>query len=100
MFALRVPRLLHLNMYGARGFSDDANQERTLEFFNHVSVSDYTFEADGIKVVILNPVARRVYVESTNGKLAPIDNGDLVGDYKFFTGNAFLRALERDCADK
>ncbi len=100
VFALRVPRLLHLNMYGARGFSDEANQERTLEFFNHVSVSDYTFEADGIKVVILNPVARRVYVESTNGKLAPIDNGDLVGDYKFFTGNAFLRALERDCADK
>ncbi len=100
VFALRIPRLRYVNMYGAQGFSGDANQERALELFSHASITDYTFEADGNKILILNPAARRVYAEEANGKLASMDNGDRIGEYKIFTANAFLRALERDAADK
>ena len=100
VFALRIPRLRFVNMYGGGNFSSGPNEDRTLEFFAHASVTDYTFEADGNKILILNPAARRVYFEGANGKLASIDNGDHIGEYTVFTGNAFLRALERDCADK
>ena len=99
VFALRIPRLRYVNMYGAQGFGD-ANQERALELFSHASITDYTFKAEGNKILILNPAARRVYAEEANGKLASLDNGDRIGTYKIFTANAFLRALERDVADK
>ena len=65
------------------------------EFMSFSSVIDYTFEADGNKILIINPVPKRVLrrVEKTAREM---DNGDKVGEYTVYTGNAFLRSLDRD----
>ncbi|MBQ9805043.1 MAG: hypothetical protein IJW49_00825 [Clostridia bacterium] len=99
LFTVSIPQLGLLRVYRRRALEENPN-DRSLELFHLSSATDYTFEADGYKVLLLNPVARRVYSADPNGKLYPLDNGDRVGEYKIFAGNAFLRALERDCADK
>lgn len=70
------------------------------ELFQIRSVVDYRFETDRneTKILILNPVARRV-MRTVAGHAVELDNGERVGEYIIFTGNAFLRALERDCID-
>ena len=56
----------------------------------------YGWEADCPKILILNPAPYRVCEPGGN----ELDNGDRVGEYKVFTGPAFLNALERDCLDR
>ena len=57
----------------------------------------YTFEADekGERVILLNPVPRRVFFKRIGIPRQEMDNGDKVGEYTVFAGNAFLRFLER-----
>ncbi len=71
-----------------RGNGDDR------EIMRMQSSVDYTFEADGKKVLIINPVPKRV-IASVQGVEKDMDNGDKIGEYSVFTGNAFLRLLER-----
>ena len=71
-----------------RGNGDDR------EIMRMQSSVDYTFEADGKKMLIINPVPKRV-ISSIQGLEKDMDNGDKIGDYTVFTGNAFLRLLER-----
>ncbi len=94
--SIRLPGVMQIV---SRGRATDVTDSDDLEIFRTSSSVDYTFEADGIKVLILNPVARRVFVEE-NGKTMAMDNGSRVGEYRVYTPNAFMRAVERDCVEK
>ncbi len=96
---IRSIRLPSLARFAYRNGAADNTNSDELEIFRTASSVDYTFDADGIKVLILNPVAHRVLVEE-KGKTAAMDNGSRVGEYRVYTPNAFLRALERDCVEK
>ena len=76
-----------------RGNGDDR------EFMNFSSIIDYTFEADGHKILIINPVPKRV-LRKICGATREMDNGDKIGEYTVYTGNAFLRALKRESAKR
>ena len=99
VFSVSLPKVGMLRVYSTRRMEENPNN-RELELFAFSSLTDYTFEADGHKILLLNPVAKRVYGVEEKGQLYVLDNGMSVGEYKVFTGNAFLRALERDCADR
>ncbi|MBQ9785233.1 MAG: hypothetical protein IJW29_07005 [Clostridia bacterium] len=99
VFAVSLPKMGLLRVYSTRRTDENPNN-RDLELFTVSSATDYTFEADGHKILLLNPVAKRVYGVDKNSQLYILDNGMSVGEYKVFAGNAFLRALERDCADR
>ena len=72
-----------------RGTGDDR------ELFRVSAEVDYTFEAPGKKLLILNPPAKFVKI-SIQGKLRDADNGDRVGEYTIYSSGAFLRALDRN----
>lgn len=76
-----------------RGTGDDR------EFFRITSEVDYTFEipTEGVKIVLLNPVPRRAF-RVVDEHFYEMDNGDRIGEYQVYTGNAFLRLLIRDRA--
>ena len=59
--------------------------------------SKYTFEIDGKgeRMILLNPVPRRVFFKQVGIPRQEMDNGDRVGDYTVYSGNSFLRYLER-----
>ena len=69
------------------------------ELFRYETEGNFTFESEGEKVLIINPVPRKVFGVRLD-KTWPLDNGDVVGDYRVFTAGAFLNALERDCLDR
>lgn len=99
VFAMSLPKVGMIRAYATRRMEENPNN-RDLELFALSSSTDYTFEAEGHKVLLLNPVAKRVYGVEPTGQLYVLDNGMSVGKYKVFAGYAFLRALERDCADR
>jgi hypothetical protein len=70
-----------------------------LEFFRYETEGNFTFEAEGEKVLIVNPVPRKVFGRHLEKEWL-LDNGDKVGSYRVFTAGAFLNALERDCLDR
>jgi hypothetical protein len=72
---------------------------RNFEIFRYESERNFAFEADCRRVLIINPVPRKVFGVRLD-KTWPLDNGDVVGDYRVFTAGAFLNALERDCLDR
>lgn len=69
------------------------------EFFRYETEGNFTFEGEGQKVLIINPVPRKVFGRHL-GREWLLDNGDKVGSYRVFTAGAFLNALERDCLDR
>ena len=92
MFRIPMPRLGGVGRYVQiydRGTGDDR------ELFRVSSEVNYTFEADGKKLLILNPPARFVKI-SSHGSLKDADNGDQIGKYTIYASNAFLRALDRN----
>lgn len=99
VFAVGLPKVGMLRVYSTRRAEENPNN-RDLELFRVSSDTNYTFDADGHKILLLNPIAKRVYGVDKNGQLYILDNGMTVGEYRVFSGNAFLRALERDCADR
>ena len=68
------------------------------EMFRIVSTFDYRFEAEGEKILLFNPVPKFLFRKAENGSFGHLDNGDTIGEYTVFSGNSFLRSLERDCA--
>ena len=72
-----------------RGNGDDR------ELLRFETQADYTFEADGKKLLLLNPPPKFVKI-AYKGITRDADNGDHIGDYTIYSANAFLRALERD----
>ena len=72
-----------------RGTGDDR------ELFRVSSEVDYTFEAPGKKLLILNPPAKFVKI-SHQGLAKDADNGDHVGEYTIYSSASFLRTLDRN----
>ncbi len=72
---------------------------RGVEFFRWEKEGSFAFPGEGQKVLIINPVPRRVFGAHLD-KTWPLDNGDRVGEYRVFTASAFLNALERECLDR
>ena len=70
-----------------------------MELFRFTTKADFSFEGEGQKVLIVNPVPYAL-LAGTEAHAHPIDNGETLGDYKVFAGTAFLNALERDCIDR
>ena len=86
--------LASFNRYGA-AMIDRGNGDNR-ELFAFQKTSTYAFECypDAKKILILNPVARRVILGPN--PMNEADNGDPIGEYLVYTGNAFLRALRND----
>ena len=57
---------------------------------------EFAWESEGYKVLLLDPVPYKVM----NVRGEELDNGSVVGEYKIFTGTAFLNALERACVER
>ena len=90
---LHIPQPQLANVRGYVQTYDRGNGDNR-EFMSFSSVIDYTFEADGNKILIINPVPKRVLrrFEKTTREM---DNGDKIGEYTVYTGNAFLRYIIR-----
>ena len=70
-----------------------------LEILRFTTKTDFSFEGDGQRVLIVNPVPFALFAGSEE-QAQPIDNGATVGAYKIFAGTGFLNALERNCIEK
>ena len=55
-------------------------------------------DCDG-KLLIVLPTPKEIY-RREKGRISSCDNGDRVGDYRIYTGSAFLNAFERECIDR
>lgn len=55
-------------------------------------------DCDG-KLLIVLPAPKEIY-RRKNGRISSCDNGDRVGDYRIYTGSAFLNAFDRECIDR
>jgi hypothetical protein len=99
-----------------------------LVLFSYTKSFSFDYEAEGKKILIINPVpqrillprtefedmmdeqvvgvvrtSRRLYYSEIPGKSTQsyeLDNGDIVGKFEIYTASAFINALERDCIDK
>ena len=60
----------------------------------------FGYKSDYPQILIVNPTPKHVYTTQGEDNLVKIDNGDRVGNYKFYTASAFLRALELNVMDK
>ena len=90
-------RTFQARLTRAGGFvqAEMPTKDEDRDVLSFTSVIDYRFEADGEKVLILNPVAKKVLRKIQN-TTREVDNGDRIGGYWVYTGNAFLRGLESD----
>ncbi|MBO5797024.1 MAG: hypothetical protein J6R77_01605, partial [Clostridia bacterium] len=86
----RVPLVLHPD-----GHCDFLHIYRAgkAEIWRRTVSYDFDWEGEGQKILLLQPVPNQVY----DPAMQLMDNSDLVGHHKIFTGTAFLNALERDC---
>ena len=93
----RLVRMPTPRVTGKRGFvqANQMNLDEGREIFRIVSSFDYRFEADGEKILLFNPVPKFLF-KKVDGTSRPLDNGETVGEYTVYSGNAFLRKLERD----
>lgn len=90
-FYLRFPRASRVTMGGAYMHTS------SVELFK--TVTDYTFESDNKKLLIICPTCAMTAVIDRGG-FCPIDTGSAIGEYKIFNSTGFLGALERDCLDR
>jgi len=99
---IRPGRGMHLSaefLGGARNVLGGARWYTHMELFRFTTKTDFSFEGEGQRVLIVNPVPYALFA-GTEKHAQPIDNGERVGPYKVFAGSAFLNALERDCIEK
>ena len=67
--------------------------------FSHTTVKRFGYDSEHSKILIINPVPKKLFCHFGN-KIAEIDNGDRVGDYKIYTATAFIRAIETDTVER
>jgi len=60
---------------------------------------NFGYESQNPIIFIVNPVPKKVYTVQ-HGKLFELDNGSVVGKYKFFAASGFLHAVELDVLDR
>ena len=69
------------------------------ELFRYVKTVKFGWESPERKILIINPTSSTLQTER-NGQTYLIDNGFTVGEYKIYTGSAFLNALHLDTLEK
>ena len=70
-----------------------------IKIFSYNTTFKFDFESENKKIVIINPVPNDI-MNAYDGSITTLDNGDVIGGYKIFTGSGFLNALERNCIDR
>ena len=88
----------NLGSGAARGTASYYRQ-RKAELFHYTTRLDFSFEGEGTKVLIINPVPFEI-LAGDSYKSRYIDNGDFTGEYLIFSGSGFLGALERNCVER
>ena len=68
---------------------------RRVEYFRYTTEFDFSFESEGYKLLIVNPVPKEIFAGSTEF-FRPIDTGEHVGEYTVFTASGLLGAISRD----
>lgn len=72
---------------------------RRVEYFRYTTQFDFSFKAEGQKILIVNPVPKEIYAGDT-GFFRLIDTGERVGEYAVFTASGLLGAISRDVVDR
>ena len=67
--------------------------------YSYTTVKDISYDSELPKILIVNPVPIKLSCYFQN-KIAEIDNGALVGEYKIYTYTAFIRAIETDTVER
>lgn len=75
------------------------HRQRRAELYRFTTHLDFSFEGEGTKILIVNPVPFEIMAGDPY-KSRYIDNGDFVGDYLVFSASGLLGALERDCVER
>lgn len=70
-----------------------------MKVFSYNTSYKFDFESENKKIIIINPVPNDIF-NAFDGRVVSLDNGDVIGGYKIFTGSGFLNALERNCIDR
>lgn len=68
---------------------------RRVEYFRYTTEFDFSFEGEGQKLLIVNPVPKEIFAGSTEF-FRPIDTGEHVGEYTVFTATGLVGAISRD----
>ncbi len=92
IFRIPLPRISVARAGYVQGLDRGTGDDR--ELFRISSEADYTFEAEGKKILILNPPSKFVKI-AHEGITRDADNGERVGEYIIYSSGAFLRALDR-----
>ena len=92
----RVPLVIH--PFGGLHFMHSFHLFKT-PIFSHTTVRHFGYDSEYSKILIINPVPKELFCHFGN-KIAEIDNGDRVGDYKIYTATAFVRAIETDTVER
>ena len=67
--------------------------------YSYTTVKDISYDSELPKILIVNPSPMKLSCYFQN-KIAEIDNGALVGEYKIYTATAFVRAIETDTVER
>lgn len=67
--------------------------------YSYTTVRDITYDSELQKILIINPAPIKLSCYFQN-KIAEIDNGALVGEYKIYNATAFIRAIETDTVER
>ncbi len=74
------------------------NVKRT-ELFRIRSWFEYSFEADAKKLLIINPIPKKLMIND-HGRVALIDNGDSIAEYKIYSATALVNAIDRNTLER
>lgn len=69
------------------------------ELFRIRSWFEYSFDADAKKLLIINPIPKKLMI-SDHGRVAIIDNGDSIDGYKIYSATALVNAISRNTLDR
>ncbi len=72
---------------------------RRVEYFRYTTQFDFSFEGEGQKLLIVNPVPKEIFAGDTSF-FRLIDTGERVGEYTVFTASGLLGAISRDVVDR
>ena len=101
-----IKLLCSLNRYNAIYLEDGGEAQIIhrlwlfkMELLRYTVAVDYVWETDADRILIALPVPLNVYAKAGNVD-RPLDVGDRIGTYRFFTGTAFLKTLERNLIER
>ena len=84
---------------GGKGAHEKIITVKKTELFRIRSWFDYSFDSDGKKLLIINPIPKKLMI-SDHGKVALIDNGDSIDGYKIYSASALVNAIDRNTLER